>query len=380
MDLAHLNELVQLFGEYEKAAIRAEKRHAMTSALFDLPRRSALGWFFKYDHTAELMREVVAALPPEELGARMKLPGSRPYHMQHFLLFQDYLNARQQLLLEHGLADGEPYPDDRVDELAFVADVWERSSRAYRNDGLLVPEQAGYTMPVLADETLAAVRTLLEPMDAARYAEARRLLATFESYAFLAHGEQRDGLFGHGPYDGGDGRVLFFKEVNDLTNDFLPWAQTPTRNAHANIVFAYLCRDARIRCDFFGGLVTDPLELGDRIERFAVLTQEGGVVSPIPREAWSEISERAATATQEMWLDVVDWPAEQRAGYGAYLFANHLKPFLDLAGIDANARLARAAEDSIERHLGRLLEGPAVPAAMVHWGTTEGPFFFRVSG
>ena len=56
---------------------------------------------------------------------------------------------------------------------------------------------------------LAPVVALLEPFDADAYGEARRVLATLDGYSFLAHGEQRDGIFGHGPYPGPDGTVLF---------------------------------------------------------------------------------------------------------------------------------------------------------------------------
>ena len=60
------------------------------------------------------------------------------------------------------------------------------------------------------------------------------------------------------------------------------------------------------------------------------------------------------------------------------LFANHLKPFCDLAGIDANARLAAAARETEGRYLDQVLAGPATPLVMVHWGTTDGDLFWPV--
>ena len=77
--VARINELIAFFGEHMKTALRAEKRGAMTSVLFDLPRRSVLGWQLKYEHDPVFMREVAAVLPPEELGRRLKVLGSRPY-------------------------------------------------------------------------------------------------------------------------------------------------------------------------------------------------------------------------------------------------------------------------------------------------------------
>ena len=223
MSVERLNELIHAFGEHEKAAIRAEKRGAMRSVLFDMLRRSLLGWQLKYDYEPAFLREVAEVMSPEEVGRRMKVPGSRPYYLQLFLLLQDTLGARQQRMLELGLHEGDPFPEERLDDLLFVADFWERASRAYRNDGLLVPDDAGGTQPILDDASLAAVEALLVPNDADALAGARRLAATLEAWCFVAHGEQRDGIFGHGPYPGEAGRVLLFREFNDLRNTFLPW-------------------------------------------------------------------------------------------------------------------------------------------------------------
>lgn len=377
MDVGHLNELIATFGAHHKAALRAEKRASASSPLFDLLRRSLLGYYLKWDHTAPVLREVASAMAPEEVGRRMRRPGMRPYYMQHFLLMQDILSGRQQRLLELGLSHGDRFPGERLDDLLFAADFWERSCRAYRSDGGLFPAE-DRSQPILDEEEVTRIEGLLEPYEAGRYATARRVLATLDAYAFLAHGEQRDGIFGHGPYPLPGGRVLFLKEVNDLRNDLLPWAQTEARNPYANVVVAYICRDVRVVCDFFGGLVTEPLDFTDRIERFAVLTNDSGDVRPVPDGEWPAIVAAATAATNEIYFRVVEWDERQKAGYGAMLFANHLKPFCDLAGIDANARLAAAARETEERYLDEVLAGPAAPLVMVHWGTTDGDLFWPV--
>jgi hypothetical protein len=375
--LERLNELIRLFGEHEKAALRAEKRGGLRSPLFDLLRRSLLGWQLKYRHETAFLREVAEVLTPEEVGRRMKVPGSRPYYLQLFLMLQDTLGARQQRMLELGLAEGDPLPGDRVDDLLFLADFWERTCLAYRNDGKLFPD-AEQTQPILADESLAEVLALLRPAGGDALQPARTMLATLDGYAFLAHGEQRDGIFAHGAYAGSGDTVVFLKEVNDLRSDFLPWVQTETRNPYGNVVFAYACRDVRVAFDFFGGVVTDPLEFHDRVEGFAVLTQEGGRVREIPPGEWPEIRDAAAAATSEMYFRIMEWPDRFKTEYGAWLFANHVKPFLDLAGIDANERLAAAVRDTVDAHLDEVLAGPEVPLTMVHWGTTDGPLFWPV--
>ena len=378
LSVERLNELIQAFGEHEKAALRAEKRGAMRSALFDMLRRSLLGWQLKYDYDPLFLREVAAVMSPEEVGRRMKVPGSRPYYLQLFLLLQDTLGARQQRMLELGLREGDPFPEERLDDLLFVTDFWERASRAYRNDGLLLPDDAGGTQPILDEDALGPVRALLQPVDPEALTAARRLAATLEAWCFVAHGEQRDGIFGHGPYPGEDGRVLFFREFNDLRTTFLPWVDGTTRNLYGNAVFAYECRDVAVRCDMFGGLVTDPLEFADRIERVAVLTQEGGVVRRIDPGTWDAVRDAASASTNEIYFRIVDWEPAFRYEYGAHLFANHVKAFLDLAGLDADNRLREAAHETIARRGPAVGAGPEVPAAMVHWGTTDGSFIWPV--
>jgi hypothetical protein len=378
MTVGRLNELILFFGEHEKAALRAEKRGSMTSALFDLPRRSVLGWRVKYEHEARFLREVTAVLTPEEIGRRMKVPGSRPYYLQLFLLMQDMLGARQQRMLELGLQEGDAFPEERLDDLFFVVDTWERISRVYRNDGRLLPDEAGRTQEILPEDTLDEIRGMLHPLRDGELASLRRLAGTLDLFCFAAHGEQRDGIFGHGPYAGANGCVLFCKEFNDLRNDFLPWARTQTRNVCSNIVFAYECRDVETRFDMFGGVVTEPLEFAERIERVAVLTQEGGTLRRLSPAEWGPAQEACAEATNEIYFTVVDWPERYRVEYGALLFANHMKPFLDLAGIDGDERLAAAAAATAAHYVDQLIAGPDVPATMVHWGTTDGPLFWPV--
>ena len=86
----------------------------------------------------------------------------------------------------------------------------------------------------------------------------------------------------------------------------------------------------------------------------------------------------ASESTNEIYFRVVDWEQAYRYEYGAYLFANHVKAFLDLAGIDADDRLREAARETIARRGPAVGAGPEVPAAMVHWGTTDGSFIWPV--
>ncbi len=378
----HLDDLILLFGENLKDEMRAERREQLTSVLFDLPRRSLLGWFALYEHQAGFLRELMDRVAPEEIGRRMKTPGTRPYHLQLFIVMCSHFLARQQRMLDLGLSEGDPFPEERYDDLVTVVDFWERASRAYRSDGLLLPVQAGDTQRVLSDEHLGLMRELLRPARDDAYASIRRMAATLELYNFVLHGEQRDGIFSHGPYEGEDGRTIHVREFNDLRNDYMPWARTDVRNPLANVIVVHECHDVSLRCDMFGGAVTTPMEIAANLDRVVVLTQEEGALRPLSADEVEAVQEAASAAQIELYMKAVEWTPRYKIEYGAFLFANHLLPFFEVAGAadgDVGARIAAACQETADRMLDDLVASvdTGLPGAVWgHIGTTPGRLFW----
>jgi hypothetical protein len=227
------------------------------------------------------------------------------------------------------------------------------------------------------------MRELLRPADAASYAAVRRMAATLELYAFVLHGEQRDGVFGHGPYAGADGRTIIVREFNDLRNDRLPWAATEARNPFPNVIVAYECHDVAVRCDMFGGIVTDPVEIDDRLDRLVALTQEDGALRALGPEEIAAVQEAAAAAQIELYMKAVEWTPRYKIECGAFLFANHLAPFFDVAGIDDGVaqRITAACEQTAERMIDGLVASveTGLPGQIWgHIGSTPGRLFWPV--
>jgi hypothetical protein len=376
-----VNELIRLFGEHQLREMRAEKREVMKAVLFDLPRRSSLGWHALYEHEADFLRELSEHMSPEELGRRMRFPGSRPYSLQPFIIVCSYLGARQQELLDQGLEPGQPWDGERYEDLAFVMDWWARLSAAFRSDDVLLPGEADYVQPILDQEVIDDVVERLEPVSEERYRVIRRMAATLELYCFVLHGEQRDGITGHGPYPLPDGRTLFFKEFNDLRNTYLPWARTETMNVLDNVVIAHAARDVTVRCDMFGSISITPSEFGDRLTDIAVLTNEGGTLRTVSDDELPAIQEAAASAQEELYIKATQWDDEYKIAYGAPLFANHLKPFFDLAGLtdpSYGERIMRACQQTAERMVPKLA-GKPIPSFWGHVGSTDGDLFWPVA-
>ncbi len=381
ISLERTNELIHLFGEAQKDAMRAERREAMRSILFDLARRSPLGWRCLYEHQVGFLREIAQLAAPEELGRRMRGLGTRPYAIQPFILMCSHFGWRQQLMLDAGLTEGEPFAGDDPEELAFLCDFWARMMDGYRSDGHLLPEQTDLSCRILDPLELDLLDRGTSGGGSNDLPQVRRMAATLELYNFVLHGEQRDGIFGHGPYPLPDGNSLFIREFNDLRNDYLPWAGTPTENPWDAIVIAYRGRDVAVHCDLFGSMTVSPHEFADHLAGICVLGLREGDDAPTPLTAQdvAAVQGAAADAQEQLYLAALDWDDRYKISYGAPLFANHLWPIAKLAGADRGMadRIMAACNETAQRNTDALLAAD-VPSVWSHMGVYPGDMYWPV--
>ncbi len=97
--LDRANEVMAAYGSSIRSFFQAEKRDELTSVLFDVPRRSLLGWHCLYRHAPEFFNELWRETTPEDFGRRMAQLGTRPYQLQLAILALGFLAARQHLLM-----------------------------------------------------------------------------------------------------------------------------------------------------------------------------------------------------------------------------------------------------------------------------------------
>jgi hypothetical protein len=378
--LERLNELINVFGEAQKHAMRAERRESLRSILFDLARRSPLGWECLYEHQVPFLREIAGVAGPGEIGRRMRGLGRRPYAIQPFILMCSHFGWRQQLLLDAGLREGEPFAGDDPAALAFLCDFWAKLMDSYRQDGHLLPEQTDHSCRILEARELALLRDGTAGGGSNELAAVRRMAATLELYNFVLHGEQRDGIFGHGPYPLDDGSVLFVREFNDLRNDYLPWATTDARNPWDAVVVGYRGRGVDVRCDLFGSMTVTPHEFADLLEGICVFGLRGddGPVA-LGADDVAAVQSAAADAQEELYLAALNWDDHYKIAYGAPLFANHLWPIAALAGAEREMgdRIMAACRETAERRTDALLAAD-VPSIWAHMGEYPGAMYWPV--
>lgn len=367
------DSVIQRFGEDIGAWVRREKRVAMRSPLYDLPGRSFLGFCVVRAIAPELIAQLDALVPPEELGLRMRVPLGRPYVLQGIMVIEGQLMARQQEILDRG---DEARTAEDAERTERVISWFARTFSAYRVDA--EPWASG----------ARPVQRILEPEDAEPWlvldaalerdaARIQRALGTLELYALTLHGEQRDGNFDHGPYALDDGRWAAFHELNDLRNDVLPWS-TPEVRLPVDAVGVVRVYGAEVepRFELFGTMSTAPSAAP--FATHALLVREGAVVRRAGVEELEALAEQAMAATTALYSRIAVWDDDFRTAYGAPLFVNHLVPFARLAGLDGSEGWmgARAAEVTAQE-LSRLRGG--VPTSVwQHLGDGGGEMFSPV--
>ena len=383
LPLKELNHYIKQFGDRQKAFMRSENRALLRSVLFDVPRRSSIGWYCYYKKAPDLLRELTRYISPEEIGRRMRRLCSRPYYLQLSILMCSYLGARQQLLLDNGLRPGQPFADENTQDIRLVVDFWQRTCRAYRSDGRLFDEPGSEAQPILPGQDIEPLNERLAPKNEADHQRLRRLAATLELYVFILHGEQRDGLFAHGPYEVGDGSQLVVFEFNDLQNTFLPWASTEARNPYANLALVRRVRGVHMQFDMFGGIRWDAPDLAPHVEAEGLFTRAPeDKIARLPVDEVTQIESCAAAAQNELFLNAAEWSPRYKAEYGVHLFANHLLPFFDFLadGQDWGQRISSEFAQAAEGVLDQLLAEPDPPSIWKFMATTDDDYFWPVAG
>lgn len=360
MNMETVNEVVAAFGLEHRRAVNSERRAALTSSLFDVPRRSSLANAIFYDEGPRLLRLLQEHTTPEQLGAAMKRPGSRPYALSLWVVMGMYMSGRQQAYLDRGVEPGEAVEEERPDDLRTVVEFYSRAGHAYRNDDQLYPTPEVPTQPILAEEHLAQSLAVAAPPTPERLAAIKRTGASLNLYNFLQHGEQRDGIFGHGPYPGSDGSVVWFEEFNDLRNEFLPWAALDCESIPVrNVVFVHAADGVELEPNMFGALRVHPFDYEESLRLIGAFTYAEEQARSLDDVELAEIAEIADRRHALFFEAAVGWSDEFRIAYGAPLFANHIVSFFELAGVPDGRRIVM---ESFERGTAAAMAGLSADA------------------
>lgn len=316
-------EKVEAFRAQLSDYMRTTRRADQTSILFDLPLRSMLGGACYFENLPEMLAKLDRE--PEEIGARMRRLGFRPYLMHVNSLMFGYLAAAGE---RAAAGAGWALEDDRA---ALVVSTWERTMEAYREEGT----DFSRGRQRVIDE--AALEDWMPRLDAAvgRHSFAREV-GLLQSYNFLLHGESRDGLFDHGPYAIEPASCVVVKELGDLQGGLHAWAgPSGARDLPVDRVVALrrvaLAADA-LAFDMFGTMAAP--SVGDFA---ATITHELVLAGPadpdVPLVAIDELTSTAELAARVRDVNRAllsrfsDFAAAERISYGVDMYANMVVGF-----------------------------------------------------
>ena len=322
---------------YHGAIARAmtRERTALESALIPVTAYILISGIECYRRHPSLMREIAAAMPPEELGAAGRRPGNQIDSVHLWAIANIFLVGRQTLA-PFGLVT----PEADLEATATVLDFWRRAATAFRADGHLQAWDAGsvvrpYGADVVAELTAGAVPVDADA-DAGLAARVRRLNALLTTYLFLLYFDTRAGYQDSGPYELADGQVLLVREFSAFGPSHFPWSGAVASDLPcSDLTLALVLDGVRVAVNDWGTSVTDPNDYLDRVVAAGVYTPraDGEGVDPFPLSDLDELAAAVKDAQRRCYRLIAGMNRRERIDAGAYVYFTFLRPFAEVAGV-----------------------------------------------
>lgn len=318
------------------------ERTALESALIPVSAYILIACVECYRRYPEIIDEINRVASPEELGwAGHRLATQiDPVHMWAVPNFP--LTGRK-VLMAAGLAD----PSDDARRLGTILDFWSRASGAYRfGDGSHQAADTGGTATPYRGLANALAAECEPVVGDDQRASISRLNALLTSYLFLLWFDTRSGYQDTGPYPLADGRRLLLRAYNRLGVSHFPWsADVSAAIPNREVLGAFVLRDAELRVTDFGTSLTKPEDYWPRVESFAFFDVSSGSPVVIGEGARADLAVAAKTAQKQLYRKIAGMERRAKIDAGAYVYFTFLRPFAELAGVDADWTVPRDSTD-----------------------------------
>jgi hypothetical protein len=307
------------------------QRTALASALIPVTPYILVSAVECWRRYRDLMDAIGAAMPPAEIGARGRLPGSQVDAVHLWSIANMPLIGRQ-VLTPVGLLD----PAEELPTLATVFGFWEDAARAFRADGHLQAWDAGLVVPRYGPEHVAELVDGTEPVSgdadvAARLAATNALLTSF---LFLLYFDTRAGYQDTGPYPLPDGRTLLVRDFNEFGVSHFPWsAEVCADLPHSNLTLALVLEDVDVTVNDWGTSVTEPGDYFPHVVRAGLFDGTGGTLRRLPLDSLADIGAAVKRAQKQLYRLIAGMTRAEKIDAGAYVYFTFLRPFAVTAGV-----------------------------------------------
>ena len=305
------------------------QRTALESALIPVTAYILISGVECYRRHPELMTEIAAAVPPEQLGARGRQLGNQIDTVHLWSIANIYLVGRS-VLAGGGLLDF----DADVARTATVFDFWKRAAAAFRADGTLQAADAGGRVTPYADDADELIAGCTPVRDDEQRARLSRLNALLTSYLFLLYFDTRAGYQDSGPYPLPDGRVLLLRSFNRFGPSDFPWSHAVASDLpYSTVVAAFVLEGVEFHVTDFGTAVTEPADYLDRLVAFGLFDPASGSPVPIAEADALALGDAVKRAQRLLYRQIAGMSRHEKIDAGAYVYFSFLRPFAEAAGV-----------------------------------------------
>ena len=323
---AKANELIAYHSPISRRL--TEERTSLESRLIPVTAYIVVACVEAWYRFPEMMRQIDAALPAEEIGRGGRHPGTQVNTVYLWSIVNFWLLGRKIMTMVDPAAAHDPEPAHTV------LDFWERAAMAFRgDDGTRQAEDAGGLVRVYDTRTIDALVAGVTPVDDERRAMLKRFNATLINYLFLLYFDTRVGSGDTGPYVLPDGRTLLVRDYYRLGRSDFPWSDVAADVPYSNLTAALVLDDVSVKITDFGTANTTPEDYLDRLVGFGLFTTDGGDLQPVPDEQIDVLLAAVRKAQAQLYRDIAAMDRDEKIRCGAYVYFSFLKPFADAAGI-----------------------------------------------
>ena len=328
--LATANRLIAYHSPISKAL--TQERTSLESALIPVTAYIVVACAEAFVRYPEMMRQIEAAMPAEEIGRRARRPGCQVDTCYLWSISNFFLLGRKIMAML------DPAADDPA-ATATVLDFWERAAMAYRgDDGTRQAWDTGTSTPY-PDDIVATLLSGVAPIaDDDHRAQVKRFSATLVNHLFLLYFDTRAGYGDTGPYavPGHPRRSLLVRDFYRLAHGDFAWSDVAKDVPYHHLTAAMVLEDVESTFTDFGTSNHTPEDYLDHLVGFALYTTDGlppGEVRLVPADEYDGIVAAVRKAQSQHYRNIAAMTRDEKIRAGAYVYFSFLRPFAELAGI-----------------------------------------------
>jgi len=354
MNKEKANDLIRKLANAARSLVRS--RTLLESTLFPVRTYMALGLYNLYEKEYEVIKEVAKRKTPEKIGKSQKVLNAEVNQKTQFSIIVGYLVGREQIRMDGKLEEYGGEEEDAA-RLTFLLEFWERTTKAYRNDGKLLVGDSGGALKILDSPTVEELNNQLVSVGKQERDKIKRMIALLQSYLYLANYESRGGVFNHGPYPISKDERLVVREFIHL-NKHTCDENLRTRSPYPNIAVVMRLKNTRVSFNEVGTMFTDPVNYMDNVTAINLFTNQGNIECVGVKEA-NALSEFAEKSTKELFTKIARWSHEKKIVAGALQYSD-LSCYAKIGGVKYEHGLT---ERCINHYLPKMLEIKVHPFA-----------------